>query len=89
MDDPHLLEFVGEAIRPAEPMIYSCLLRSIILRHRYSNKIAFWSVPILVLKTFFIDAFFVLYKGAHPECIMGSKESFLHHLSLWKFLSFS
>ena len=46
--------------------------RSLILRKKYNNKNIYIIIPPLIFLTFFINIFFVLYKGAKTELIWSS-----------------
>ena len=40
------------------------IVRTIVLRRQNSTKLAFWLLPVLVFITVYINAFFVMFKGA-------------------------
>lgn len=51
------------------------LNRHLILRRANSDKIAYYGLPPLVFLTIFVNAFFVLYKGAKAELSWGSDKA--------------
>lgn len=56
--------FLSPLLAALITLIIFIIIRTLVLRHQNSTKIAYWVLPILVFLTIFINLFFILTKGA-------------------------
>jgi sodium-dependent phosphate transporter len=55
--------FLSPLLAALITLILFLIVRTVVLRHANSTKIAFWVLPVLILLTFFINLFFILVSG--------------------------
>jgi hypothetical protein len=59
--------FLSPLLAALVTLVLFLLIRTFVLRRANSTKIAFWTLPVLLLLTFFINLFFILV-CAHVVC---------------------
>jgi sodium-dependent phosphate transporter len=63
--------FLSPLLAALVTLVLFLLIRTFVLRRVHSTKIAFWTLPVLLLLTFFINLFFILVRLTWATSMLG------------------